>query len=140
MSEHDPDFVAERRLEATRWLSIAIDDADVVRLCLDAYEPKIAVGAYHCQQAIEKLMKGLLVLANVPFPRTHDLRTIGSTVIVHYPNWSDLFSATFAWSVWGYAYRYPGPEDYELPSPEELHQAMVKFDQLVAVFHPLLTP
>jgi hypothetical protein len=84
-------------------------------------------------------MKGLLVLANVPFPRTHDLRTIGRSVILQYPNWSELFSATFAWTVWGYAYRYPGPEDYEQPSSEELLQALAKFDQLVAVFRPLLT-
>jgi HEPN domain-containing protein len=140
MSGHDPDLIAERRLEAVRWISIAIDDADVARLCLNAYEPKIAVGAYHCQQAVEKLMKGLLVLADVPFPKTHDLRAIGRSVILHYPDWSELFSSTFAWTVWGYAYRYPGPEDYELPTPEELRQALATFDQLVALFRPLLTP
>jgi hypothetical protein len=49
MSEQEPDLVAERRLEAARGLSITVDDADVVRLCLDAYEPKIAVAAYQCQ-------------------------------------------------------------------------------------------
>ena len=136
----DPDLVADRREEAVRWCSIAIDDAEVARLCLDAYEPKLAVGAYHCQQAIEKLMKGLLVLANVPFSKTHDLRTIGGSVVLHYPDWADLVSTTFAWTVWGYAYRYPGPEDYELPSPDELRQALATFDKLDALVGPLLRP
>jgi HEPN domain-containing protein len=140
MSDHDPDLVAGRRLEAARWLSIAIVDADVARLCLDAYEPKLTVAAYQCQQAIEKLMKGLLVLADVPFAKTHDLRTIGSHVISHYTEWSELLSATFAWTVWGYAYRYPGPEEYGLPSPDELRRALATFDQLAASFRSLLDP
>jgi hypothetical protein len=83
-------------------------------------------------------MKGLLVLADVPFRKTHDLTTIGSSVILHYPDWSELISATFAWTIWGYAYRYPGPEDYELPAPEQLGQALATFDQLVARFRSLL--
>jgi HEPN domain-containing protein len=140
MSDHDPGLVTGRRLEAIRWPSIAIDDADVARLCLNAYEPKLAVGAYQCQQAVEKLMKGLLVLANVPFPGTHDLRTIGRSVILHYPDWSELCSTTFAWTVWGYAYRYPGPEDYALPPANELLRALATFDQLVALSRPLLVP
>jgi hypothetical protein len=53
MSGREPDLEAARRLEAVRWLSIAIEDADVARFCLDAYEPKIAVGAWQCQQAVE---------------------------------------------------------------------------------------
>jgi HEPN domain-containing protein len=136
----EPDLMAGRREEAARWFSIATDDGEVVRLCLDAYEPKLAAGAYHCQQAIEKLMKGLLVLANVPFSKTHDLRTIGGSVVLNYPDWADLVSATFAWTVWGYAYRYPGPEDHGLPSPEELRRALATFDELATLVSPLLEP
>jgi len=31
------------------------------------------VGCFHCQQAVENLLKALLVFAGVPFPRTHDV-------------------------------------------------------------------
>ena len=31
---------------------------------------------YHCQQAVEKYLKGLLVLREVSFPKTHDLRIL----------------------------------------------------------------
>jgi hypothetical protein len=85
-----------------------------------------------------KADEGLLVLANVPFPRTHDLRTIGRSVIAHYPDLSELCSATFAWTVWGYAYRCPGPEDYALPSADELLQAVTTFDELAGAVRPLL--
>jgi HEPN domain-containing protein len=86
MNAPESDPVEERRKEAARWLLVATDDAGVARLCLDAYEPKIGAAAYHCQQSVEKMMKGPLVPANVPFPRTHDLRTIGQNAALYYPD------------------------------------------------------
>ena len=57
MSGENTSLAHERRLEAERWLSVATEDVAVARLCLGAYEPKLGSGAYHCQQAVEKLLK-----------------------------------------------------------------------------------
>ena len=138
MSGPDPELEEARRHEAARWLSIAAGDADVAALCLETYEPRLSAAAYHCQQALEKLMKGLLVLANIPFSKTHDLRTIGASVIRHYPDWEGPVSATFSWTFWGYAYRYPGPEDYDLPTPEELQMALSTFSRMIRMARPLV--
>jgi HEPN domain-containing protein len=129
----------ERRLEAERWLAVAIEDVAVAELCLGAYEPKTGSCAYHCQQAVEKLLKGLLVLADTPFPKTHDLRRLGTMAALRYPDRADLLASTFAMTTWGYAYRYPGPEDYALPSTEELLQAAATINQIAVFMRSLLT-
>jgi hypothetical protein len=76
MSGDDPELARDRRLMALRWLAVGREDPRVARLCLDAVEPALSASAYHCQQAAEKLIKGLLVLGSMPFARTHDLRTL----------------------------------------------------------------
>jgi HEPN domain-containing protein len=139
-SGENPAFAHERRLEAERWVVVAIEDVAVARLCLGADEPKLGSAAYHCQQAVEKLLKGLLVLANIPFPKTHDLRRLGTTAAVHYPDRAELLSLTFAMTTWGYAYRYPGPEDYALPAADELLRAVVTISQIADFTRSLLVP
>jgi hypothetical protein len=63
MSGNDPALSEERRREAGRWLTIAVADMSVVRLLLEAREPMLGIAAYHCQQAAEKVVKGMLVIA-----------------------------------------------------------------------------
>jgi HEPN domain-containing protein len=36
--------------------------------------PLPEIAAFHCQQAVEKLLKGFLVLGGINFRRTHELR------------------------------------------------------------------
>jgi HEPN domain-containing protein len=136
-SGENPAIAHERRLEAERWLVVATEDLAVARLCIGACEPKLGSAAYHCQQAVEKLLKGLLVLANIPFPKTHDLRRLGTTAVAHYPGCAELLSSVFVMTTWGYAYRYPGPEDYALPSADELLQAVVTISQIAAFVRSL---
>jgi HEPN domain-containing protein len=52
---------SERRHEAAGWLVIAREDVRVAQACLMLDPPALGVAAYHCQQAAEKLAKGLLV-------------------------------------------------------------------------------
>lgn len=131
MSGNESDLMAERVVEAKRWLKIAVDDRDVAQLCLDADEPKLGGGAYHCQQVAEKLMKGLLVLTDDPFPKAHALQALGVAVRGRYPHCADLIDATLAWTTWGFVYRYSGPEDYDEPAPEELPRAIGVIDRHV---------
>jgi HEPN domain-containing protein len=69
MSGNDQDFDEDRRHEAGRWLTVAAADMRAVRLCLDADEPMFGIAAYHCQQAAEKVVKGMFVVAGIPFAR-----------------------------------------------------------------------
>lgn len=57
---------------AERWLVFAEKDVLVARQLVD--QPGVFdIAGFHCQQAVEKSLKGLLVLFNTEIPRIHDL-------------------------------------------------------------------
>jgi HEPN domain-containing protein len=108
MSDDDRELARDRGLVASRWLAVGVEDLRVAWLCLDASEPSRAASAYHCQQAAEKLIKGLLVLVDVPFTKTHDLGRLGSLAAPRYPRDTELFEATYMFTSWAFDFRYPG--------------------------------
>jgi HEPN domain-containing protein len=79
------DEAETRRHEAARRLGIAEEDARVARGCLRLEIPAPGSAAYHCQQAAEKVVKGLLVIAGAAFTRTHDMDELVDVALVHYP-------------------------------------------------------
>jgi HEPN domain-containing protein len=139
------DEAAERNREAAGWLSIAREDIRVARACLALDPPARGVAAYHCQQAAEKLVKGLLVAASTPFRKTHDLDELADLAVSHYPECRNLIDAIRSLTVWGFAYRYPGTEDIPEPVPDEaeVHRILGLIERLAeqlravsAVDHP----
>ena len=112
----------ENRLEARRWMAIVDEDIDVAIAAMRL--SRLGASAYHVQQAAEKLIKGLLVLAAMPFRRTHDLDDLVARLLPVYPQFGDKAEAVRHLSIWGVAYRYPGLEDAPEPLPgiEELNR------------------
>jgi HEPN domain-containing protein len=90
------------------WLVAADADLDAIRRCL-IDPPNTIAAAYHCQQAAEKLIKALLVVLDIPYPRGrqgHDLATTASLI----PATHRLRSAAEAFdaiTIWSIAFRYP---------------------------------
>src|SRR5712691_1568305 len=111
------DEALERRREATRWLVIAGEDARVARACLRMAPPAVGVAAYHCHQAAEKILKGLLIIAAADFRMTHDLDRLATLTLPHYPQSQDLVEVLRPLSPWGIAYRYPSPDAVPEPLP-----------------------
>ncbi len=132
MNGDDAERLHDRALMAARWLAIGVEDLRVARLCLNATEPSPVASAYHCQQAAEKLVKGLLVLADSPFTKTHDLVRLGTLALPAYPQLASLLAATHILTSWAFEYRYPGPDlqPPEDPTETELKQAMDTIDAL----------
>jgi HEPN domain-containing protein len=58
---------------AHRWIRKAEEDLAAAERLLSLDDSLAAVACFHCQQAVEKLLKALLVLAGVAFARTHDV-------------------------------------------------------------------
>jgi HEPN domain-containing protein len=58
---------------ARRWIAKADEDIAAAERLLALDDSLAAVACFHGQQSVEKLMKALLVLAGVPFARTHDV-------------------------------------------------------------------
>ena len=109
-------FRQENRAEAKRWLLIVEEDIDVAAAA--ARLARLGASALHLQQAAEKLIKALLVLAGEPFRRTHDLDDLASRLLPVYPQFAAQAEAVRHLSVWGVAYRYPGLEDAPEPLPD----------------------
>jgi HEPN domain-containing protein len=132
MSEPDRSVLPENQLEARRWLAIVAEDIDVAAAA--ARLSRLGASAFHLQQAAEKLIKALLVLAGEPFRRTHDLDDLASRVVPIYPRFAQRAEAVRYLSVWGIAYRYPGLEDVPEPLPEidQLERMIVALKEFAA--------
>ena len=100
--------------EARRWWAIAAEDLRVARMCLAMAPLSLGNAAYHCQQAAEKTMKGLLVAA---FRKVHDLDELADATCPLYPALAADLELCRPFSSWATEYRYP-PED-EAPPPSE---------------------
>jgi len=72
-----PDWTASdprARWEAVEeWLELADADRNAVETCISAGSSLRGIAAFHCQQAVEKLLKGFLTLAGKRSRKTHSL-------------------------------------------------------------------
>ena len=64
----------EETIQSSReWLEYARRDWQAANHLTTAEPELYKIICYHCEQAIEKVLKGFLVFHEVDFPRTHDL-------------------------------------------------------------------
>jgi HEPN domain-containing protein len=134
MSGVDP---AKQRDESKAWLARADEDLAAIRACLDARPPVIGVAAYHCQQAAEKLIKGLLVLAAIRFRKTHDLDELSHLAVPAWPDAEPLLAHLRVRTYWGFAFRYPMPGEneatHEPPATQEVEETLRHLSDLRAL-------
>ena len=118
--------------EATSWFAKADLDIRTARLCSTESEELTGVAAYHCQQAAEKLVKGLLVAAAVPFRRTHELDELVTAAVPKYPQLSELLDPLRPLSFWCWAFRYPSldPLDAVPPTSGEIGEIIERLEKL----------
>jgi len=99
-----------------QWLARAREDLGVAEQLIRAEVPYPNAVGFHCQQAVEKLMKSVLVAYQVPFPKTHDLDELlrlVSTVDESLAASLDDVSELNPYSV---EFRYPGDAPDVTPS------------------------
>ena len=126
MSGTDP-----QRAEANRWFHKADEDFRSAQLMADVVPPLLDPAAYHCQQAAEKYLKGLLVLAGVAVPKTHDLWQLQDLVLPHFPVMRTQIQAVAEMSPWGIVTRYPGLEDNSGIESQDIRAAL----QMIVALH-----
>ncbi len=123
---------------ALQWVKHAERDILGVKACLDAPQPVPEISAYLCQQSTEKLVKALLVLAEVPFPKTHDLQAFRRLAAPVFPDQLALIDDLVALTDWGVAFRYPDLTEEPVPSAEEIRSALRKIEDFSARVRSLL--
>ncbi len=70
-----------RQADTVAWFEKAQNDLRCAKIDLAASPPAMEDALFHCQQAVEKAMKGFLVWHERTFPRTHDLGKLGTQMV-----------------------------------------------------------
>jgi HEPN domain-containing protein len=125
----------EERLELTRvWLIKAQHDLAAAKRLAQGNDPVLDVAIYHCQQAAEKALKGLLVYRNIPFEKIHDLKVLIGLALPVAPTLYGLIEKADHLTDYATEYRYPG----ELLEPDaaEFSQAL---DDAESIYRTILT-
>jgi HEPN domain-containing protein len=78
---------------------------------------------FHCQQAVEKVLKGFLSYYNVSFRKTHHIGELGQQRIKIDPSLEPLLRSAFKLTVYAWAFRYP--EEPEEPLSGDTPSAML---------------
>lgn len=107
--------------EASAWFRKAREDLSLARLALPANLMDGA--AFHVQQALEKVLKGLLAAADQELFKTHEIERLAELAHVH---WPAIVESPFPLKAVGGCYmagRYPD-EEGPSPDPEAVAQAL----------------
>lgn len=114
--------------EVARWLEKARHDAAVAKLIVHAGGGEFDIAAFHCQQAVEKLLKAYLVAVRQPFEKIHDLGRLLDICASHDRTFESLRDDVEPLTIFAVAYRYPGPAK---PSLDEVRDAIGVVDRVI---------
>lgn len=98
----------EARRLAYEWLEKADRDLLAAGRMLQP-APLLDILAYHCQQAVEKALKGFLTWHGHAFQRTHDLTELLRLCRQVQPGFSQIASTATILTPYAVIFRYPGP-------------------------------
>jgi HEPN domain-containing protein len=108
--------------EIKAWLQKARSDLFSAEILLDHDPPVPETAAFHCQQAVEKTLKALLVWLQIPFEKVHSLTYLLDLGEVECPGLTSLREDVEELTSYAVEIRYPG-EVLEI-SPLEAGKAL----------------
>jgi HEPN domain-containing protein len=107
--------------EVRRWLLKARHDWSAARKVFSPDAEETDVAAYHCQQAVEKMLKAYWVGRNTEFEKVHDLGYLPDQCALSDKEFETLRVAVEPLTVYAIAFGYPGPAD---PTSEDVRTAL----------------
>jgi HEPN domain-containing protein len=96
--------------------------------------------AFHCQQAVEKLLKDFLTLAGKRSRRTHSLEQLRTLAQQSFPDIAELVASATGWSDWRFEFRYPHEDAPPEPEEAELGAALALIDELTRCLRSVNPP
>jgi HEPN domain-containing protein len=114
----DPVKVADTRA----CLEKAAMDLRSARVDLEAIPPILGDALFHCQQAVEKTLKGFLAWHDRPFRKTHDLVEPGMQCSAIDEGYEELLRRAAPLTEYAWKFRYPG--DVAEPTAGEAERAL----------------
>lgn len=115
-------------------LEMASADIQALQHMTDAGKFAESVFGFHCQQAVEKLLKAWLSLEGIGYPRTHDLRTLMRLIDERLPDTLAPFLDLVDLTDFAVQFRYEAPLDLQPLEREAIRDRMLTLrDQIVAI-------
>ncbi len=109
-----------------RWLKPIEIDLAMINNSLTGSSPTAEGGAYHCQQATEKMIKALLIFHEIDFPHTHNLAKLLNLLPANDVLYLQLVELKYL-TTYGFAFRYDEVyEDISAPSLSEIGKVETK--------------
>lgn len=102
-----PDKLAEVR----GWIVKANDDLRGAEVDLAATPPLSGDALFHCQQAVEKALKGFLTLHDRPFRKTHDLDELATDCERLDSSLAGILDRARDLTPFAWRFRYPGDDE-----------------------------
>lgn len=103
----------DARSAALDWIRLARMDSSSANFLRDMHPAPVEVICFHCQQAVEKLLKAILVLHSVAPPRTHDLDSLCALCAEHGTDVSDMQDDCTLLAAYAVQSRYPIEQQLE---------------------------
>ena len=119
--------------EAGRWFAKAMEDRQAAERLMTGGPALLDPAAYHCQQAGEKLLKGLLAAIGEVIPNSHDLRHLAALVAPMFPALVEAIAKVADLTPWGTTTRYPDLEGGLGVMPQDIGDALIDLDHLSEV-------
>jgi len=108
--------------ETRNWLSKAETDLRSAGILFENDRSLDGIVLFHCQQAVEKALKGFLAYHNLAFRKTHHIGELAQQCIRFEPSLETLLRQASGLTVFAWAFRYPG--DPEEPASEDAGAAL----------------
>lgn len=94
--------------EVKEWLQKAKQDLLAATVLLEHVPPVLEPSCFHCQQAVEKILKAFLVWKSIPFEEVHSLTYLLDLCELPYPEFASLRSMAEKLAPYAVRIRYPG--------------------------------
>ncbi|HEY3397697.1 MAG TPA: HEPN domain-containing protein [Armatimonadota bacterium] len=121
----NPAVVAETR----EWLETVAIDLESAASDMAHTPPILAGVVFHCQQAVEKVLKAFLTWHDQPFAKTHDLARIGKPCVALDASLLPLVERAVPLTEYAWRGRYPG--ERLKPTLEEAQRALALAQDVV---------
>lgn len=118
------------------WLTKAEHDRRTAEAALNQHPPITDTAAFHCPQAVEKLLKAYLVHRGAAFEKVHDLEVLLAQCARWDAAFSELIERVEPLSAFAVRFRYPGPADPTVEQVRAALAAVAEVQQFVAARLP----
>ncbi len=125
-----------RTADTLEWFRKAKHGIQAAECLLEGDSDLADEAAFHCQQSIEKTLKGFLFWHSKPFQKTHNLVVLSNECVSIDPTLESLLKKTAPLNQYAVDYRYPGQEIH--PAAEEVEDMIILAREIYSAVLKLL--